>query len=696
MTSLRDLPGGQGDGRHQRNLGVDYVIHFKVPPKERAEAEAGFVRLVQALTNVGLATEVRNGDNDSLLIFVKVASQDLLSHQIYRARLQDWLHGVRISGPETDPSRAFEDEPVTEAERLRLGHDIITRPINEGGAGVGEVGGGSKFVASVFPLHDQPFNKAWIQKWSKKYILEQADIDEIRNKFGEKVAFYFAFLRSYLRFLAFPSALGAAAWLLLGQFSYFYALGCGLWSVVFFEYWKQKEVDLAVQWGVRGVSSIQHERPEFKWEFETEDTVTGEPKKVYPFAKRFQTQLLQIPFALACVLVLGGLVVVCNSLEIFINEVYDGPFKQYLAFLPTVLLVVFTPTFSSVLMGAAKILTERENYETTDAHDAALIQKQFVLNFMTSYMALLFTAFVYMPFGESLVPLLEFWKKTAQTVTFSEKSLPTQHFKINPQRISSQMFYFTVTAQIVNFATEVIVPYVTHKAVVKAKQFRSKGTVQTQDHAEEAEFLERVRDECELETYDVTGDYREMVMQYGYLSLFSVAWPLAASCFLINNWVELRSDALKIAISCKRPIPWRSDSIGTWLTALGFLSWLGSITSSAIVYLCSNSRNVSAGTTSRLTAWGGLLSILLAEHFYLAVQLAVRYMMKKLESPGLQQERKERYLMKKRLMHEKLGQDTQKPSWVPGIETTDKVTRETLEEEARQSSMRGQGTPEEM
>ncbi|KAM4056995.1 calcium-activated chloride channel domain-containing protein [Hirsutella rhossiliensis] len=693
MTSLS---GRSGDGRDQRNLGVDYVIHFKVPPKERAEAEAGFVRLVQALTNVGLTTEVRNGDNDSLLIFVKIASQDLLSQQIYRARLQDWLHGVRISGPETEASRAFKDEPVTEAERLRLVHDLITRPINEGGAGVGEASQGSKYVASVFPLHDQPFNKAWIQKWSKKYILEQADIDEIRNKFGEKVAFYFAFLRSYLRFLIFPSALGFAAWLLLGQFSYFYALGCGLWSVVFFEYWKQREVDLAIQWGVRGVSSIEHQRPEFKWEFEAEDAVTGEPRKIYPFAKRLQTQLLQIPFAFACVLVLGGLVVLCNSLEIFINEVYDGPFKQYLAFLPTVLLVIFTPAFSSVLMGAANVLTERENYETTDAHNAALIQKQFVLNFMTSYMALLFTAFVYIPFGEMLVPLLEFWKKTAQAVTFSDKSLPTQHFQINPQRISSQMFYFTVTAQIVNFATEVIVPYVTHKAVVKAKQFHSKGTAHAQDHAEEAEFLERVRNECELEAYDVTGDYREMVMQYGYLSLFSVAWPLAASCFFINNWVELRSDALKIAISCKRPIPWRSDSIGTWLTALGFLSWLGSITSSAIVYLCSNTRNGSGGAASRLTAWGGLLSVLLAEHFYLLVQLAVRYVMKKLESPGLQQERKERYLMKKRLLQENLGKYGLERSWAPGVETTDKITRETLEEEARQSSIRRQGTPEEM
>lgn len=118
--------------------------------------------------------------------------------------------------------------------------------------------------------------------------------------------------------------------MLLGQFSILYALLSCLWSVVFFEYWKQREVDLAVTWGTRGVSKIQHQRPEFKWEFEAEDPVTGEPVKVYSPYKRFQTQLLQVPFALACILVLGSLVVTCNSLEIFINEVYNGPFKQYL------------------------------------------------------------------------------------------------------------------------------------------------------------------------------------------------------------------------------------------------------------------------------------------------------------------------------------------------------------------------------
>ncbi|PFH59057.1 hypothetical protein XA68_12875 [Ophiocordyceps unilateralis] len=693
MTSLT--------GNDQHNLGVDYVILFKVPLQERAQAEAAFVQLIQALARVGLSSTVRRGgDSDSLLVFVRAASRERLARHVRRARMQDWLHGVRTAGPEADASRALKEEPETEAERLRIVYQLISQPINEGGAGVGT----STFVKTVFPLRHQAFNRAWIQKWSKKRFLEQDDIDEIRNKFGESVALYFAFLRSYSTFIVFPAALGFAAWLLLGQFSYTYALGCGLWSVVFFEYWKKKELDLAVQWGVRGVSAIQHQRPGFQWEFETEDPITGEPRKVYPYVKRLQTQLLQIPFALASILVLGGLVVFCNSLEIFINEVYDGPFKQYLAFLPTVFLVVLTPTFSSLLMRAATILTDKENYETSDAYNAALVQKQFVLNFFTSYMALLFTTFVYIPFGESLLPLLDLWRKTAQAlVSVGGKTLPTQQFHINPQRISSQMFYLTVTAQIVNFVTEVIVPYVTHKAVVKAHEFQVRGPApQEQDDAEEAEFLKRVREECHLEEYDVTADYREMVMQYGYLALFSVAWPLAACCFLVNNWVELRSDALKIAISCKRPIPWRADSIGPWLTALGFLSWLGSITSGAIVYLCSHrSRHgpeaaEKSTTTSQLTAWGGLLSVMLAEHLYLVVQLAVRYVMGKMDSPGLQRERRERYQMKRRLVQESMRGDDDEKTRLDETGVTDRVTRETLEEEARKASIPGQGSSEDM
>ena len=288
------------------------------------------MELIRALTSVGLNCEVRNASKDALFVFVKIASGDLLSQQIYRSRLQDWLHGVRASSPDSDISQALQSEPVTEAERLRLVYLMMTKPENEGGAGIIEQAGKWKYVDSIFPLHNRAFNKSWMKRWGGKYLLEEDDIHVIREKFGEGIAIYFIFLRSYLRFLAIPSLIGFGAWIMLGQFSMAYTLASCLWSVVFFEFWKKKEVDLAVQWGVRNVSEIQLPRPEFKWDYEAEDAVTGEAVRVYPPMKRLQTQILQLPFALACVLALGSLSLTAISLEIFINQVYAGPGKQFL------------------------------------------------------------------------------------------------------------------------------------------------------------------------------------------------------------------------------------------------------------------------------------------------------------------------------------------------------------------------------
>jgi anoctamin-10 len=54
---------------------------------------------------------------------------------------------------------------------------------------------------------------------------------------------------------------------------------------------------------------------------------------------------------------------------------------------------------------------------------------------------------------------------------------------------------------------------------------------------------------------------------------------------LLNNWLELRSDAYKITVHQRRPIPARTDTIGPWLDSLTFLTWLGALTNSALVYL---------------------------------------------------------------------------------------------------------------
>jgi hypothetical protein len=364
-----------------------------------------------------------------------------------------------------------------------------------------------------------------------------------------------------------------------------------------------------------------------------------------------------------------------------------------------VILTALIPTLSTFLTGFAEKLTVLENYETQDSHQAAFVQKIFILNFITSYLGIFLTAFVYVPFARVLVPYLSVFQTTAQRFTASGKPLPTKRFEVDTNRLTNQVIYFTVTAQIVNLALEVVVPFVKRKVFKTVKEVQTemasnKPVTRYQDSEDEKEFLARVRTEASLDEYDVTIDYREMVVQFGYLSLFSVVWPLTGCSFLVNNWIEARSDALKIAIGNRRPIPWRADSIGPWLSSLAFLSWLGSITSSALVYLFHSNKRGPDGSPSSVTGWALLLTIIFAEHLYLVIQIIVRYMVAKLDRPGLQKERAERFAMRKNLLEESLGQDLTEQASGLGVSGGEKITREALEEEQRRASIHGQSREE--
>ncbi|KAH8779083.1 plasma membrane stress response protein-like protein [Hyaloscypha sp. PMI_1271] len=699
LKTLYDPNTDLGDALHT-NFDVDYVIDYRFATTPKPQAEAQFVKLIQALNDVGLTTEVRNGDNCAVLVFVKVASDRHLEAEVYKSRVQDWLYGVRTAAPEKEMQKALTDEPVTEAERLRLAYLLITKPKNEGGAGITPKTGEWKGVESIFALHDHTFNKRWIKELTSKYLLNSKDLVEIRDRFGEKIAFYFAFLQSYFLFLIFPAGFGFCAWILLGQFSALYAIINALWGIIFIEYWKKQETDLAVQWGVRGVSKIQHKRPEFRHENTVNDPITGEEIKVYSPVKRLARQLLQVPFAIAAASVLGSLIAGCFAIEIFISEVYDGPFKGYLTFLPTVILTTVMPTLSALLTGFARKLTDLENYETQDSHEAAMVQKIFVLNFITSYLPIFLTAFVYVPFAQVIVPHLDVFQLAVKPFAENEKQMtaPKIGFQINPDRLKKQIIYFTVTAQIVNFALEVVVPYVKRSVFRKVKEVQadraakkggSAASPTADDHPEESAFLVRVRNEAELGAYDGTSDFREMIVQFGYLSLFSVVWPLTGVSFFINNWIELRGDALKIALETQRPVPWRADSIGPWLDSLAFLSWLGSLTSSALVYLFSGDGLGPDGTPWNIKAWGLLLTMFFSEHIYLGVKIAVRTILSKIDSPGLQKERAERFIVRKQFIRESIGEEAAGKAAAGGIAAGEKISRNTLEEEARPLKVHG-------
>lgn len=63
---------------------------------------------------------------------------------------------------------------------------------------------------------------------------------------------------------------------------------------------------------------------------------------------------------------------------------------------------------------------------------------------------------------------------------------------------------------------------------------------------------------------DTLQDYQEMFVQFGYVVLFSSAFPLAALCALVNNLIEIRSDAFKLCTGLQRPFGQRVESIGQW------------------------------------------------------------------------------------------------------------------------------------
>ncbi|PWW72989.1 DUF590-domain-containing protein [Tuber magnatum] len=643
------------------NQGVDYVISFRFGGTAKEKAEAQFEKLIVALDSVGLRTEVRDGANGSVLVFVTVRSERKLIGEVYRSRVKDWLFGVRPAAPDKETQRSLDKEPLTEAERLRIVHKLITLPVGEGGVGITPKQGPWALVESIFPLHDHDFNKVWLKDWSTTWMVSIEELEKLKDRFGERIAFYFVFLQSYLSFLVIAATIGVGSYFFLSQYSLVFAIFNCLWSVIFVEYWKRREVDLAVRWGVRSVSQLQNKRAQFVHDKKVEDPVTGEVVKFFPAWKRLCRQLLQIPFALGASGMLSALYATVFVIEIFISEVYNGPFKSVLVFIPTALLTLFVPILTSILTKIAAGLTEFENYENESSQEVAMTQKIFVFDFICSYVPLFLTAFIYVPFGSLIVPHLDVFSLTVQPFTEDEKQTAAPAFQVNTDRLRKQVIYFTVTAQVVNLALETIVPYVKRRVFRKAKEFQNnrKGfedAGKVSDEEDEHAFLRRVRNEAELDEYDVTADLREMCMQFGYLTLFSPVWPLASVSFLINNWIELRSDAAKICVEMKRPVPHRADSIGPWLDNLAFLSWMGSISSAVLIYLFSDS-TAAAGTREDLTLWGVLTAIIFSEHIYFATRLVVRTALSKLDSPGLLKERRERFLARRRFLQESLGAD---------------------------------------
>jgi hypothetical protein len=442
---------------------------------------------------------------------------------------------------------------------------------------------------------------------------------------------------------------------------------------VFLEYWKVREVDLSIRWQVRGVNKTKTNRPEYKYEQVIVDQY-GRTMHYTPKWKQISRQLLQVPFMAISTVALGLMISSVFAVEILISDSYDGPTHFYLVsyfqdlriksprfallsantrlqeYLPTILLAVLIPYISSYLERVAKWLTDFENHRTADNHEMSLTQKIFVLSIITNYLPILLTAFVYVPFGNQIFPWLE-----GHIVHFAPSignRLTELPFRLDADRLRHEVITLTVTGQLSSFFEENILPLIKHKMSGWYREYRRAYTKDTilismvTDDADEAQFLARRRNEATLESYNVQDDIAELVLQFGYLALFSPAWPLIPLGFLINNWVELRSDFAKICIEHQRPAPYRAEGIGPWIVSLEILVWLGSISSAAIVHLFS-SDSLLGGSWSTLP-----LTIFVSEHILLAITSLTRVVLLRFGSEQLRRERSEQYARRLSVLEE--------------------------------------------
>jgi len=232
----------------------------------------------------------------------------------------------------------------------------------------------------------------------------------------------------------------------------------------------------------------------------------------------------------------------------------------------------------------ARKLTAWENHKHRSTHESSLTIKVFALSAVVAYLGLALSAFVYVPFGPRIAPLVHAFVSGSPSSTdgaaSAEPSFAAAQFKrgvsdirLDGSRLQKQMFAYMVTNQIIGVFVEIGLPMLLRliqnvRTTGSLRKGMSQSHTRGEDNTAEKEFLQDVRRQVSLPDYTVFGDFAEMVTQFGYVVLWSTIWPLAPAMAFLNNWLELRGDAFKIAKNYRRPIPTRTDTVGPWLEAL--------------------------------------------------------------------------------------------------------------------------------
>jgi len=257
-----------------------------------------------------------------------------------------------------------------------------------------------------------------------------------------------------------------------------------------------------------------------------------------------------------------GCVLAC-VIGIFLLRQYLYQTNKNLVPLTAVLNAIQIQILNQIYGRVGLALTEFENHKTETSFSNSLIAKSFLFKFVNSYNSLFYIAF----FKQNDAAV-------GGCVMFKTQFPGTDE----PQpdclkELTLQLGIIFGTAIVVSNFVELFVPWL-------------KGKIQAKLNTDSNATTDKSRPELEYELapYESTfDDFDELVIQFGYVTLFVVAFPLAPLVALLSNIVEMRVDGTKLLLLTRRPEPRGAANIGTWFDILQAVSFIAVATNVAIL-----------------------------------------------------------------------------------------------------------------
>ncbi|XP_046581534.1 anoctamin-8-like [Haliotis rubra] len=530
-----------------------------------------------------------------------------------------------------------------------------------------------KVISQVFPLHNKDdlaeLRKCWVQAFFRKQPQQK-----ICEYFGVKIALYFAYLGHYTASLCFPTLLGMVFWFIQDSQEIedicfvTYALFNVIWATLYLEHWKRTSSELAYKWGTleKKDELIKDPRPLYKGDL-VKSPVTGRMQPFYPPWKRnLFRYLVSFPVIGFCLFVVFAVMLLIFQLQEWVNAlIASDDIPAFLRFCPKILLALCITIFDELYRVIAVWLNDKENYRLEETYENQLILKLVMFQFVNSFLSLFYIAF-YLRDMDRLREQLAALLITRQVIgNLKEALLPYLVWKARLLKVGLQ-----ITGQMSPSSLDKEI-----KEMTSGVRQRRRGQVgedtETVDNSPEQEQVEtepspgdvgeeslqqclannilhkekqedpviettqsplgekmsgptltQAEVESAMKKYEDTyEDYLEMFIQFGYVTLFSSAFPLAALCALLNNVIEIRSDAFKLCVNHQRPFGKQVENIGIWQDALEVMGVIAVIVNCALIGMSGLTHRMMPNMDDTTT----IIIIIVLEHLILLLKFSIAF-----------------------------------------------------------------------